>query len=61
MLRYAPQAKDLACRDVVSRAITVEIMEGRGNFKWGCGPKKDYIHLHIDHLPMHAIKQKLPG
>jgi len=33
MLRYAPQAKDLACRDVVSRAITVEIMEGRGNFK----------------------------
>ena len=40
MPRYAPVAKDLACRDVVSRAIAMEILEGRG-----CGPNKDYMHL----------------
>ena len=42
MERYAPSAKDLASRDVVSRAMTVEILEGRG-----CGPKKDHIHLNL--------------
>ncbi len=46
MERYAPTAKDLASRDVVSRSMTVEIREGRG-----CGPKGEYIHLHLDHLP----------
>ena len=56
MERYAPTAKDLASRDVVSRAITVEIMEGRG-----CGPRKDYINLHINHLPAATIHEKLPG
>ena len=45
MERYAPSAKDLASRDVVSRAITIEIREGRG-----VGPDKEYIHLHLDHL-----------
>ena len=46
MERYAPTAKDLASRDVVSRSMTIEIREGRG-----CGPKGEYIHLHLDHLP----------
>ena len=45
MERYAPSAKDLASRDVVSRAMTIEIREGRG-----VGPKKDHIFLHLDHL-----------
>ncbi len=45
MERYAPNAKDLASRDVVSRAMTVEIMEGRG-----VGPKSDHIHLNLQHL-----------
>ena len=45
MERYAPHAKDLACRDVVSRSMTIEIREGRG-----VGPKKDHIYLHLDHL-----------
>src|SRR5690348_6337412 len=45
MERYAPTAKDLASRDVVSRAMTVEILEGRG-----CGPDKDFIYLHLEHL-----------
>ncbi|MBY0429132.1 MAG: FAD-binding protein, partial [Alphaproteobacteria bacterium] len=45
MERYAPSAKDLASRDVVSRSMTIEIREGRG-----CGPKKDHIHLHLEHL-----------
>ena len=45
MERYAPHAKDLASRDVVSRAMTIEIREGRG-----VGPDKDHIHLHLDHL-----------
>ena len=45
MERYAPTAKDLASRDVVSRAMTIEILEGRG-----VGPNKDHIHLHLEHL-----------
>lgn len=46
MERYAPTAKDLASRDVVSRAMTMEIREGRG-----VGKDKDHIYLHLDHLP----------
>lgn len=46
MERYAPTAKDLASRDVVSRSMTLEILEGRG-----CGPNKDHIHLCLNHLP----------
>ena len=56
MERYAPNAKDLASRDVVSRSMTVEMNEGRG-----CGPNKDYIHLHIEHLEPHVIAERLPG
>jgi len=56
MERYAPSAKDLASRDVVSRAMTVEIREGRG-----VGPKKDYINLHLDHLDPKIIHERLPG
>jgi len=56
MERYAPNAKDLASRDVVSRAMTVEMNEGRG-----CGPNKDYIHLHIEHLEASVIAERLPG
>jgi len=56
MERYAPSVKDLASRDVVSRAMTVEINEGRG-----CGPNKDHIHLHLDHLPPHLLHERLPG
>ncbi len=56
MERYAPNAKDLASRDVVARAIEIEVREGRG-----CGPNKDYIHLKIDHLGADLIKNKLPG
>ena len=56
MERYAPTAKDLASRDVVARAIEIEIREGRG-----CGPNKDYIHLKLDHLGAGLIKSKLPG
>ena len=56
MERYAPQAKDLASRDVVSRAIAIEIREGRG-----CGPNKDYALLKVDHLGAELIKQRLPG
>ena len=56
MERYAPSAKDLASRDVVSRAITVEIHEGRG-----VGPHKDYVHLHIEHLNPAIIHERLPG
>jgi succinate dehydrogenase / fumarate reductase, flavoprotein subunit len=56
MERYAPSAKDLASRDVVSRAMTVEIREGRG-----CGPNKDYLDLHIEHLAAELIHQRLPG
>ena len=56
MERYAPSAKDLASRDVVSRAMTIEIREGRG-----CGPKKDHILLHLDHLDPKVIDERLPG
>ena len=56
MERYAPSAKDLASRDVVSRAITVEIREGRG-----VGPEKDHIHLHLEHLGGDILQQRLPG
>jgi succinate dehydrogenase / fumarate reductase flavoprotein subunit len=56
MERYAPSAKDLASRDVVSRAMTVEIREGRG-----VGPKKDHIYLHLDHLDSAMIHERLPG
>jgi succinate dehydrogenase / fumarate reductase flavoprotein subunit len=56
MERYAPNAKDLASRDVVSRAITVEIREGRG-----VGPHKDHAHLHLEHLGRDVIEERLPG
>ncbi|MBV8492455.1 MAG: FAD-binding protein, partial [Alphaproteobacteria bacterium] len=56
MERYAPHAKDLASRDVVSRAMTIEIREGRG-----CGPNKDYILLHLEHLSPEVLHQRLPG
>ncbi len=56
MERYAPHAKDLASRDVVSRAIYEEVHAGRG-----CGPKKDYVLLKVDHLGEEVIKKRLPG
>ena len=56
MERYAPSAKDLASRDVVSRSMTVEIKEGRG-----VGPNKDHIFLHLDHLDPKVIHERLPG
>jgi succinate dehydrogenase / fumarate reductase, flavoprotein subunit len=56
MERYAPSAKDLASRDVVSRAMTIEIREGRG-----VGPNKDHIYLHLDHLGADVIDKRLPG
>ena len=56
MERYAPNAKDLASRDVVSRAMTIEIREGRG-----VGPDKDHIHLHLEHLGPEVIHERLPG
>lgn len=56
MERYAPKAKDLACRDVVSRAIAIEIREGRG-----CGPDKDHILLKLDHLGADVVHKRLPG
>jgi succinate dehydrogenase / fumarate reductase, flavoprotein subunit len=56
MERYAPSVKDLASRDVVSRAMTVEIREGRG-----VGPHKDHIHLHLSHLDPKIIHERLPG
>ena len=56
MERYAPNAKDLASRDVVSRAITLEIQEGRG-----VGPEKDHAYLHIEHLDPEITKERLPG
>jgi succinate dehydrogenase / fumarate reductase flavoprotein subunit len=56
MERYAPNAKDLASRDVVSRAMTIEINEGRG-----VGANKDHIHLHLEHLGEDVIKTRLPG
>ncbi len=56
MGRYAPNAKDLASRDVVSRAMTVEIREGRG-----VGVEKDHIYLHLEHLGPQVIEERLPG
>src|SRR5512144_687372 len=56
MERYAPNAKDLASRDVVSRAITIEIREGRGT-----GPDKDHMHLHLSHLHEALLAERLPG
>ena len=56
MERYAPTAKDLASRDVVSRSMTVEIREGRG-----VGDKRDHCHLHLDHLPESVLAERLPG
>ena len=56
MERYAPSAKDLASRDVVSRAITMEIRAGRG-----VGPQKDHIYLHLDHLDPKILHERLPG
>ena len=56
MERYAPTAKDLASRDVVSRAMTIEINEGRG-----VGPQADHINLHLEHLDPAVLHQRLPG
>ncbi|MGH1421855.1 MAG: succinate dehydrogenase flavoprotein subunit [Hyphomonas sp.] len=56
MERYAPSAKDLASRDVVSRAMTMEIREGRG-----VGPEKDHIYLHLEHLSPEQLNKRLPG
>ena len=56
MERYAPNAKDLASRDVVSRSMTIEIREGRG-----VGEHKDHIHLHLEHLGPEVIEERLPG
>jgi succinate dehydrogenase / fumarate reductase flavoprotein subunit len=56
MERYAPNAKDLASRDVVSRSMTIEIREGRG-----VGPKGDHIHLNLQHLGADVINEQLPG
>jgi len=56
MERYAPTAKDLASRDVVSRSMTMEILEGRG-----VGPEKDHIYLHLNHLPPDVLHERLPG
>ena len=54
--RDSPVAKDLASRDVVSRSMTLEIMEGRG-----VGPEKDHIYLQLHHLPAEQLQQRLPG
>ncbi|MEN9499087.1 MAG: hypothetical protein RIS83_906 [Pseudomonadota bacterium] len=56
MERYAPTAKDLASRDVVSRAMSMEIREGRG-----VGPDRDHIHLHLEHLGAEILHERLPG
>jgi succinate dehydrogenase (ubiquinone) flavoprotein subunit len=56
MERYAPTAKDLASRDVVSRSMNMEIREGRG-----VGPNKDHIHLQLSHLPPDLLMERLPG
>jgi succinate dehydrogenase / fumarate reductase, flavoprotein subunit len=56
MERYAPSAKDLAGRDVVSRSMTIEINEGRG-----CGPHKDHMLLHLEHLGADLLHHRLPG
>jgi succinate dehydrogenase / fumarate reductase flavoprotein subunit len=56
MERYAPTAKDLASRDVVARAMTIEVNEGRG-----CGPERSWIELHLEHLDPKVLHQRLPG
>jgi len=56
MERYAPSAKDLASRDVVSRAMTMEIVDGKG-----MGTDKDHIHLHLEHLGTEVLAERLPG
>jgi succinate dehydrogenase / fumarate reductase, flavoprotein subunit len=56
MERYAPSAKDLASRDVVSRSMAIEIREGRG-----VGPHKDHIYLHLDHIDPKVLHERLPG
>ena len=56
MERYAPQTKDLASRDVVSRSMTIEIREGRG-----VGENQDHIFLHLDHLEPNVLNERLPG
>ena len=56
MPKYAPNAKDLASRDVVSRAIQIEVNEGRG-----VGKEKDHAYLHLEHLDPKVIREKLPG
>lgn len=56
MVKYAPHVKDLASRDVVSRAIAIEVKEGRG-----CGPNKDHVLLDLTHLDADVIKKRLPG
>jgi succinate dehydrogenase / fumarate reductase flavoprotein subunit len=56
MEKYAPSAKELASRDVVSRAMTIEINQGRG-----CGPDRDYIELHLEHLDADLLHERLPG
>ncbi|MDE8650100.1 succinate dehydrogenase flavoprotein subunit [Novosphingobium album (ex Liu et al. 2023)] len=56
MERYAPSAKDLASRDVVSRSMAMEMREGRG-----VGPHKDYIYLHLDHIDPKVLAERLPG
>ncbi|MCK9609459.1 MAG: succinate dehydrogenase flavoprotein subunit [Methylomonas sp.] len=56
MVKYAPHVKDLASRDVVSRAITIELNAGRG-----VGPKKDHVYLHLEHLDPAIIHERLPG
>lgn len=56
MERYAPIAKDLASRDVVSRSMSIEIREGRG-----CGPEKDHVYLQLHHLPTEQLALRLPG
>ncbi|KAH6998354.1 hypothetical protein BKA56DRAFT_626819 [Ilyonectria sp. MPI-CAGE-AT-0026] len=56
MERYAPTAKDLASRDVVSRSMTMEIRDGRG-----VGPEKDHIYLQLSHLPAEILAERLPG
>jgi succinate dehydrogenase (ubiquinone) flavoprotein subunit len=56
MERYAPTAKDLASRDVVSRSMTMEILEGRG-----VGADKDHCYLHLNHLPAETLTERLPG
>ena len=56
MERYAPKAKDLASRDVVSRSMMLEIREGRG-----CGKEKDHLMLQLSHLPKELFEERLPG